>query len=204
MPFVVDEGTLDYLVQFNHFKNKSVCASARSLINFFRDVNPMLLNKKVRGKEMRDGLQNEKATAIEYGQTELKTGIDGADLLRKLEKLPEGTNIALDRIMDNEDHKKIRLLRLRDAAKVRTNTNLKLDFEEDYADDEGSESEKDDEEIDSDDEESEVEIGEVDAEDEDGSDDDNEEEGEEEGEEEVEGEEEEEEILEESEDEEEH
>jgi protein SDA1 len=50
MPLALDEGQIEYLVQFRSNKNSSVRAAAKALINFFRDVCPHLLPKKFVGR----------------------------------------------------------------------------------------------------------------------------------------------------------
>ena len=50
MPLALDEGQVEYLVAFRTFKNSSVMAAAKSLINYFRDVCPHMLPKNLRGR----------------------------------------------------------------------------------------------------------------------------------------------------------
>lgn len=50
MPLALDEAQIEYLVEFRNFKNASVVAACKSLINFFRDVCPQLLPKKWIGR----------------------------------------------------------------------------------------------------------------------------------------------------------
>mmetsp|Transcript_47677 Transcript_47677/g.34927 ORF Transcript_47677/g.34927 Transcript_47677/m.34927 type:complete len:110 (+) Transcript_47677:356-685(+) len=50
MPLAVEESQIEYLLQFRTFKNASVKNAAKSLVNFFRDVCPELLPKKLRGR----------------------------------------------------------------------------------------------------------------------------------------------------------
>jgi len=40
MPLALDTSQVEYLVEFRSFRNKSVVASAKSLVNYFRDVCP--------------------------------------------------------------------------------------------------------------------------------------------------------------------
>lgn len=46
---IIDEFQVNYLAEYTTYKNKNVSSSAKSIVNFFRDVNPMLLEKKHRG-----------------------------------------------------------------------------------------------------------------------------------------------------------
>ena len=50
MPLALTENQIEYLCLFRSFKNKSVSAAAKSLVNFFRDVCPELLPKKMMGR----------------------------------------------------------------------------------------------------------------------------------------------------------
>jgi len=50
MPLALDESQIEYLCLFRTFRNKSVSSAAKSLVNFFRDVCPELLPKKMRGR----------------------------------------------------------------------------------------------------------------------------------------------------------
>ena len=50
MPLALDESQIEQLVEFRYMKNQSVRAAAKSLVNFFRDVCPQLLPKKLRGR----------------------------------------------------------------------------------------------------------------------------------------------------------
>jgi hypothetical protein len=40
MPLALDHAQVEYLVEFRSFKNKSVMAAAKSILNYFRDVCP--------------------------------------------------------------------------------------------------------------------------------------------------------------------
>lgn len=69
-------------------------------MNYYREANPKLLNKKHRGRFTKD--QEEQV----FVQQSLKLGIDGADLLEH-----DGENpIFMDRILTDEDFKKIKYL----------------------------------------------------------------------------------------------
>jgi len=50
MPLALDESQIEYLVQFRSHKNSSVRAAAKALVNFFRDVCPHMLPKKMIGR----------------------------------------------------------------------------------------------------------------------------------------------------------
>lgn len=50
MPLALSEDDVEYLCNFRATKVKAVSAAAKSLINYFRDVCPELLPKKMRGR----------------------------------------------------------------------------------------------------------------------------------------------------------
>ena len=81
-PLVMDEGSLNYLVEFKTFKERNVTAAARALINLFRDINPELLNKKHQGRfDLLDKKSERKV--LKYGEEQVYERLDGADLLQQ-------------------------------------------------------------------------------------------------------------------------
>ena len=60
MPLALDEAQIEYLVAFRTFRNSSVMNAAKSLINYFRDVCPNLLPKKLRGRFTKQDDDNRK------------------------------------------------------------------------------------------------------------------------------------------------
>lgn len=181
MPLAVDEAQIEYLVQFRTFRNASVVNAAKSLVNFFRDVCPNLLPKKFRGRFTKIDDDNNKESLI-YGKQKLNYDIDGLDLLRKAEHLPEGTNIAAHRILDDNDLKKIRYLKLKAAVKKVDRKGFADSGDEKEAEGdnhEEAEGEDDGEEIVFDDDEDDDEEGEEIGEDEDDGDEDDEDDGDE-------------------------
>jgi len=89
-----------------------VRAAAKSLINFFRDVCPELLPKTLRGRFSEIDETNARSTLL-YGAERLHHDLDGADLLKKAEKLDAGVNVAAERVLDDKDLKKIKILKLK-------------------------------------------------------------------------------------------
>ncbi|CAF4513540.1 unnamed protein product [Rotaria sp. Silwood2] len=76
----MDEDLLHDLAKYKSYRDKSVSASARSLIQLFREKNPQLLERKDRGKPtefQRDLIP------LEYGQTNPKSYLDGAEILQQ-------------------------------------------------------------------------------------------------------------------------
>lgn len=87
-------------------------AAAKSLINYFRDVCPNLLPKKFRGRFTKIDEDNAKENYV-YGKQKINYGIEGIELLNKHEGLDESVNLAATKILDDNDLKKLRILKLR-------------------------------------------------------------------------------------------
>lgn len=80
-PLMMDEFYLNHLGDYKTYKEKNVATAARALINYFRDINPELLDKRHRGRfDMLDNKGNRKVYM--YGETKLCDRVDGADLLK--------------------------------------------------------------------------------------------------------------------------
>ncbi len=76
----MDEDLLHDLAKYKSYRDKSVSASARSLIQLFREKNPQLLERKDRGKPtefQRDLIP------LNYGQTNPKSYLEGAEILEQ-------------------------------------------------------------------------------------------------------------------------
>jgi protein SDA1 len=82
----MDEDLLHDLSKYKSYRDKSVSASARSLIQLFREKNPHLLERKDRGKPtefQRDLIP------LDYGQANPKSYLEGAEILQEDDKDPE-------------------------------------------------------------------------------------------------------------------
>ena len=51
MPSIITEDMMLYLATYYEYKNKNVSRAAKSVINFVREYNPMLLQRKFRGND---------------------------------------------------------------------------------------------------------------------------------------------------------
>ena len=91
-------------------------AAAKSLINYFRDVCPELLPKKMRGRFAEIDEENEKAAHV-FGQEKVNKTIDGIEFLKKAEKIDEDVNLAADKILDDRALKKIKILQLKEGVR---------------------------------------------------------------------------------------
>lgn len=75
---------LEDLVQYKVYKDKGVMMAARSLIALYREVHPVLLRKKDRGRAGAEAVQKgHSAHARAYGELKYATGVDGVELLTK-------------------------------------------------------------------------------------------------------------------------
>jgi len=77
-PLAMNEDLLQDLVQYKKIKDKGVIVAARSLINFYREKFPALLQKKDRGRGT-DG----SVKPLAYGEQKVATSIDGIELLEQ-------------------------------------------------------------------------------------------------------------------------
>lgn len=116
MPLALEEDQIEYLCNFRTIKVKAVSAAAKSLINYFRDVCPELLPKKMRGRFSEVDFENKKDAHI-FGAQPLNFDIDGIELLKKAEKIGKDVNLAADGILDDRALKKIKILQLKDGVR---------------------------------------------------------------------------------------
>lgn len=68
------------LVQYNRARDKTIVMAARGVLNLIRDVHPVLLKRKDRGK-----FHNDAAKPHRFGELVASEGVDGADLLAEAE-----------------------------------------------------------------------------------------------------------------------
>lgn len=47
---LLDEDQLNYIADFTTYKERNVNQAAKSLVNYYRDANPLLLQRKHRGR----------------------------------------------------------------------------------------------------------------------------------------------------------
>ena len=91
--------------------------AGKSLVNFFPDVCPQLLPRKYIGRFTKID-QSNKLENMTYGERRMVKGIDGVELLK------EGADVATQRILTDADYKKIRIQKLKQAAKRVKGVNL--------------------------------------------------------------------------------
>lgn len=77
------EHLLGDLVQYQSYKDKAVTAAARSLIQLFREKNPQMLHRKMRGKPTEETYA-ERAKVKQYGEVDAKSYIPGAEVIASM------------------------------------------------------------------------------------------------------------------------
>lgn len=167
---IMDDFQLNYLAEYIEYKNRNVSSAAKSIINLFREINPTLLQKKYRGRRVDDNTSK----VQNVGEPKVENKLYGADLLGTTE---EGIPIYCDKVLDESDFRRIRLLQRR---KKEEEENLKNQNENSVEE----ESEDGDENEENDEEELEIEEGDEEMEEDDDEDDEDFEENDEEEEEE--------------------
>lgn len=104
-PFALTEDQLADLTGFKKYKDKSVMMATKALINVYREKNPEMLNRSLRGKEAQVGIIAGENVAPVYGKardenTTLDVGIDGLDILVAAKRLKKRS---MDQDLDESD-----------------------------------------------------------------------------------------------------
>ncbi len=115
-PYVLKKEYITEVELLKEFKNKSVANAARSLINCIKEINSNVLNIYDSTKEKE----------IIYGQSKVSDSIEGIDLLKKHENLPEDYKMEYDVLLDDMQLKKLRVLRMKYSAEKVQNRKLNL------------------------------------------------------------------------------
>ena len=98
------------------YKNKSVTIAARGVINLYKDINSNVIGIYDKDEEKE----------ILYGQNKVTETIEGIDLLRKHENLPDDFKMEYETILDDQQLKKLKILRMKYNAEKIQHTKLKL------------------------------------------------------------------------------
>jgi len=78
---ILTEDELADLLGFKKFKHKGVMIAARGLMNAYREINPNLLHRSLRGREAAMAVSRGEANAPQYGAGRARDAIDGLELL---------------------------------------------------------------------------------------------------------------------------
>jgi len=123
-PLAITEDQLTDLTGFRKFKDKGVIIACRSLLNLFREINPAMLHRSLRGKEASIAMSRGQLDAPVYAQSNDGT-IEGLELFTEKKLRPKRESVGTGSGSDVSDLS---------------------DMEDDEDEDEGSE-EDDDEEV---------------------------------------------------------
>lgn len=81
-PLAMTDYLLSDLVEYRSYKDKTVKVAARSLIQLFREKNPEMLHRKMRGKPTEEKvLILEKNHLRQYGEIDVRDYIPGAEVI---------------------------------------------------------------------------------------------------------------------------
>mmetsp|Transcript_143594 Transcript_143594/g.459317 ORF Transcript_143594/g.459317 Transcript_143594/m.459317 type:complete len:700 (+) Transcript_143594:91-2190(+) len=140
---ILNEEELADLAGFRKFKNKGVQMAAKGLINTYREVDPQLLHRSLRGREATMAISRGDIQAPEYGMTLVSDTIDGLDLLvaKKMKKRSaddgeaadgeedakadkdqtsefNGKQMMSEQVLSSDDFKRLRKLRLQKSVEL--------------------------------------------------------------------------------------
>ncbi|CAD8139034.1 unnamed protein product [Paramecium pentaurelia] len=123
-PKILDKDNITYLIHYIKYKNRNVSQAARSILNHFKDTNPQLLDKRLRGNKWKSTEELDGDFDDNFIQ-QITIGIDGAELLQQEEEerlnKKFDTPIYCDRILTDEDFKRIRALKRKKEAEIEQN-----------------------------------------------------------------------------------
>lgn len=89
-PHSIGEEQLTDLCGYKKFKHKGVMMAVRGLINTFREINPTLLHRSLRGKEASMAVSRGEAKVPVFGEGNVRDNIDGLELLAKKKSFKPG------------------------------------------------------------------------------------------------------------------
>merc|ERR1719215_1774313 len=164
---ILNEEELADLSGFRKFKHKGVTMAAKSLINTYREIDPQLLHRSLRGRQAAMAISRGELVAPQFGSKDINENIEGIDLLlakkrKQLKKgeelegenaqLPEGVKegedagkaLIADQVLSSEDFKQLRKLRLQRSVELQLGRKRKA--EEIESSDDGSDNDSDDSE----------------------------------------------------------
>ena len=74
------------LVEYRSYRDKTVTAAARSLIQLFREKNPQMLHRRMRGKPTEESAaaDTELGRVRQFGEVDAKSYIPGAEIFASL------------------------------------------------------------------------------------------------------------------------
>jgi protein SDA1 len=151
---ILTEDELADLIGFKKFKHKGVMIAARGLINAYREINPQLLHRSLRGREAAMAVSRGEVNAPQYGEGNARDAIDGLELLaqsrlkkrRRREddsdaddsdaenvekngatKTTDVKQLMSEEVLSSEDFKKMRKLQLQKSVELQLGRKRKAD-----------------------------------------------------------------------------
>ena len=115
-PYVLRPEFITIINTLKEYKNKSVTNATRALINCIKEINSNLL-------DIYDGSREK---TVYYGQSKAESGIEGIELLKKHEKLPDDYKMEYDVILDDMQLKKLKVLKMKFNAEKVQNKKINL------------------------------------------------------------------------------
>ncbi|KAJ1918778.1 Severe Depolymerization of Actin [Mycoemilia scoparia] len=92
-PLAMEKDLLSDLVQYRKHRDKGVMMAGRSLVMLFREINPEMLHRRERGKEITEKMisgefkssmsDSQVASLQSFAASAVKQGVDGAELLEE-------------------------------------------------------------------------------------------------------------------------
>lgn len=166
---ILTEEELADLVGFKKFKHKGVMIAARGLMNAYREINPQLLHRSLRGREAAMAVSRGDLSAPQYGEGQVRDSIDGLELLaqsraKKSKNLCEGDSdmdesdaeseeeekpkatdtkqMMTEEVLSSEDFKKMRKLQLQKSVELQLGRKRKAE-EMSFSSESGDEDDED-------------------------------------------------------------
>ena len=102
-PMCMSETLLQDLVLYQKSKDKGVVMAAKGLQSLYREKNPEMLQKKLRGKEATMGLRSGEIKQLRFGEEEVATGIEGIELLEKYKEEQKKKKLAENGELNEDD-----------------------------------------------------------------------------------------------------
>lgn len=150
---ILTEEELADLLAFKKFKHKGVMIAARGLINAYREIDPQLLHRSLRGREATMALSTGDAKTPQYGAVNSADAIDGLELLAKSRKrdrddrgkkkrktgtaeAPDALEMMSKEVLSSDDFKRMRKLQLQKSVETQLGRKRKAEEMEDSTDSE--------------------------------------------------------------------
>ncbi len=102
-PYCIDKGQYSIILDLRYYKNKSVSNAARSIVNLCKEI---------------DGKFGKGNGEISFGDNNFDFGIEGIELLKKLEKKPKDYKMDQEEILDEKQLKKLKALKIKYEAEL--------------------------------------------------------------------------------------